>query len=141
MGSGSRPGNCWPRLIRKTSNTLKAAQAQLEQAQAQLSAQGNQAGYANLLSDVAGVVTAVLAERGQVLAAGTPVVQLAQDGARDVVFSVPEDKLAGLKPGAEVVVRLWSGDRVLKGFVREMASSADPVMLSIAAPDSTGWVQ
>ena len=97
--------------------TLKAAQAQLDQAQAQLSAQGNQAAYANLLADVSGVVTAVLAERGQVLAAGTPVVQLAQDGARDVVFSVPEDKVASLKPGAAVMLRVWSGGRVLTGQV------------------------
>ena len=72
-------------------------------------------------------VTAVLAERGQVLAAGTPVVQLAQDGARDVVFSVPEDKVASLKPGAAVMLRVWSGGRVLTGQVREMAASADPV--------------
>lgn len=113
--------------LERREATLKAAQAQLDQAQAQLSAQGNQAAYANLLADVSGVVTAVLAERGQVLAAGTPVVQLAQDGARDVVFSVPEDKVASLKPGAAVMLRVWSGGRVLTGQVREMAASADPV--------------
>ncbi|MDP3336578.1 MAG: efflux RND transporter periplasmic adaptor subunit, partial [Rhodoferax sp.] len=62
---------------------FKSAQAQLDQAQAQLSAQGNLAAYASLVADAPGVVTAVLAERGQVLAAGTPVLQLAHDGARD----------------------------------------------------------
>jgi multidrug efflux system membrane fusion protein len=113
--------------LERRETTLKSTQAQLDQARAQLSSQGNQAGYATLLADVSGVVTAVLAERGQVLAAGTPVVQLAQDGARDVVFSVPEDKVAGIQPGADVMVRAWSGTSVLKGKVREVAASADPV--------------
>ena len=48
----------------------------------------------------AGVVTAVEAEPGAVLAAGTPVVRLAHDGPRDVVFAVPEDGLAGMRAAA-----------------------------------------
>lgn len=51
---------------------LKAAQAQLDQAQAQLSGQGNQASYTTLVADVSGVITAIEAEAGQVVAAGTP---------------------------------------------------------------------
>ncbi len=50
--------------LERRDTTLKAAQAQLDAAQAQLAAQGNQGSYANLTSDVSGVVTAVLAERG-----------------------------------------------------------------------------
>ncbi len=106
---------------------LKAAQAQLDQAQAQLAGQGNQASYAALRADMSGVVTAVLAERGQVVAAGSPVLQIAQDGARDVVFAVPEDKVAAIKPGSEVQVRAWSSGATFKGRVREVAASADPV--------------
>jgi membrane fusion protein, multidrug efflux system len=105
--------------------TLKAAQAQVEQAQAQQAAQGNQAGYANLVADVAGVVTAIEAEVGQVVAAGTPVVRVAADGARDVVFAVPEDRVAGIKPGALVDVRGWANAARLTGRVREVAASAD----------------
>lgn len=106
---------------------LKSAQAQLDQAQAQLSAQGNLAAYASLVADVPGVVTAVLAERGQVLAVGTPVLQLAHDGARDVVFSVPEDKVAAIKVGTPARVRAWSAPGLHPGVVREVAASADPV--------------
>jgi len=113
--------------LERRDTTLKAAQAQLAGAQAQLAAQGNQSAYANLTADVAGVVTAVLAERGQVVAAGAPVVQVAQDGARDAVFAVPEDKLAGVKVGAPALVRVWSSDATLTGVVREVAASADPV--------------
>lgn len=126
----------------RRESALKAAQAQLEQAQAQLSAQGNQAAYANLLADVSGVVTAVLAEPGQVVAAGTPVVRIAQDGPRDAVFAVPEDKVAAVRVGSEVRIKRWaprldtSGDMngnasgqlggELKGRVREVAAVADP---------------
>ena len=113
--------------LERRQTALKAAQAQLEQAQAQLAAQGNQAGYANLVADVSGVVTAVEAEVGQVVGAGTPVFRIAQDGPRDVVFSVPEDKVAALKPGSEVAVRVWAANMTLNGKVREVAASADPV--------------
>lgn len=113
--------------LERRDATLKAAQAQFDQAQAQLAGQGNQASYAALRADVSGVVTAVLAERGQVVAAGSPVVQIAQDGARDVVFAVPEDKVAAIKPGSEVQVSVWSTSAAFKGLVREVAASADPV--------------
>jgi hypothetical protein len=106
---------------------LKAAQSQVDQAQAQLSAQGNQIAYTTLVADAAGVVTSVDAEPGQVLAAGTPVVRIAQDGARDVVFSVPEDKVAQMKLGSAVEVRAWASAAVYQGRVREVSASADPV--------------
>ena len=111
--------------LERRNATLQAAQAALDHARAQLSAQGNQAAYTTLVADVAGVVTGIEAEPGQVLAAGTPVVRLAQDGARDVVFAVPEDRVAQIRPGQEVAVRVWSGGAPLVGQVREVAASAD----------------
>ena len=105
----------------------KAAQAQLEQAQAQVAAQGNQARYTTLVADVAGVVTGIDAEVGQVVSAGTPVVRIAQEGARDVVFSVPEDRATQLRVGSPVQVRGWTPGEELEGQVREVAASADPV--------------
>ncbi len=115
--------------LERRESVLKAAQASLQQTQAQLSSQGNQARYTNLVADVSGVVTAVEAEPGQVVTAGMPVVRIAQDGVRDVVFSVPEDKVAAIRVGSDVGVRVWSDEAAQKlaGKVREVAASADPV--------------
>jgi multidrug efflux system membrane fusion protein len=113
--------------LERRESTFKAAQAQLEQAQAQLSSQGNQANYTTLVADVPGVITAIEAEPGQVVSAGTPVVRIAQDGARDVVFAVPEDRAALVKPGSSVAVRGWATGSELQGNVREVAASADAV--------------
>ncbi|MEO7886913.1 MAG: efflux RND transporter periplasmic adaptor subunit [Polaromonas sp.] len=113
--------------LERRETTLKAAQAQLEQAQSQLAVQGNQANYAALVADVSGVVTAIEAEPGQVVAAGAPVVRIAADGVRDVVFAVPEDKVAAIKVGSPVSIRVWSQTAELTGKVREVAASNDPV--------------
>jgi RND family efflux transporter MFP subunit len=113
--------------VERRESALKAAQAQVEQAQAQLSSQGNQARYTDLLADVSGVVTAVEVEPGQVVAAGTPIVRIAQDGPRDVVFAVPEDKIGALQPGGPVQVKVWAGNAMLPGRIREVAASADPI--------------
>lgn len=113
--------------LERRESTFKAAQAQYDQARSQLAVQGNQASYALLTADVAGVVTAIEAEPGQVVSAGTPVVRIAADGARDVVFSVPEDRVASFKPGLAVTVRGWAQDNQLAAKVREVAASADPI--------------
>ncbi len=118
--------------LERRETAFKAAQAQLEQAQSQLAVQGNQASYASLVADVSGVVTATEAEPGQVVAAGAPVVRIAADGVRDVVFSVPEDKVAGIKVGAPVKIRAWAQNTELPGKVREVAASSDPVTRTYA---------
>ncbi len=107
--------------------TYKAAAAQVDQMQAQLSTLSNQSGYTTLVADVAGVVTAVEAEPGQVVAAGATVVRIAQDGPRDVVFSIPEDRVVLMKLGSPVEVRQWSDGSRLSGSIREVAALADPV--------------
>lgn len=119
--------------LERRDTALKAAQAQLEQAQAQAGVQGNQAAYATLVANASGVITSIDAEVGAVVAAGTPVMQLAHEGPRDVVFSVSEDRVRDMRAllGQQggVKVRLWSGHGdVLPATVREIAAAADPVM-------------
>ena len=113
--------------LERRETSLKAAQAQVDQAQAQLSAQSNQVAYSKLLADKAGVVTAIDAEAGQVVSAGMPVLRLAQDGPRDVMFAVPEDKVASFQRGQNVQVKFWGSEEPHKASVYEIAASADPV--------------
>jgi multidrug efflux system membrane fusion protein len=134
--------------IERRQATLQAAEASLRQVQAQGSVQSNQASYARLLADGPGVVVAVEAEVGQVVVAGAPVVRIARDGARDVVFVVPEDRLAQLRPGLVAQVRLWASGAAavpgqpvpsVPGVVREIAAVADPLtrtyQVRLALPD------
>ncbi len=116
--------------IDRRESQLKAALAQLEQARAQASVQGNQAAYSVLAATAAGVVTAVEAEPGAVLAAGTPVVRVALDGPRDAVFAVPEDAVARVRAlqgrAGALKVRPWGATGTIDATVREVAAAADP---------------
>jgi RND family efflux transporter MFP subunit len=113
--------------LERREASLKAAEAALVQARAQSQAQSNQVGYARLQATAAGVVTALEAEVGQVLAAGQPVVRLAHDGPRDAVFSVPEQAVSAFKLGQGLQAVLLSTGQAIKGRVREVGASADPV--------------
>ena len=63
--------------------------------------------------------------RGQ--SAGQPVVRLAHDGPRDAVFSVSEQAVLAFKVGQDMQAQLGSTGQLLKGRVREVGASADPV--------------
>jgi RND family efflux transporter MFP subunit len=118
--------------LEKLQAQLKANDAQLQQAKAQAQVQGHQVQYGSLTADHAGIITAVLAEPGQVLGAGQPVVQLAQDGPRDVVFALPEGSQKSLPVGTTVRIGSWTAnsneaEQSWAARVREVAASADPV--------------
>jgi RND family efflux transporter MFP subunit len=128
--------------LERRESAARAAAAQLDQAKAQAGAQGNQARHATLTADVAGVVTAVEAEAGQVVAAGTPIVRLAHDGPRDAVFQVPEDKVAPLRallgrPGG-LQVRPWGQTDARPATVREVGAAADPVTRTFVVKADVG---
>ncbi|MGI4720836.1 MAG: efflux RND transporter periplasmic adaptor subunit [Janthinobacterium lividum] len=106
---------------------LRAAQAKVEAARAGLRVQGNQAAYANLVSDTDGVVTGIDAEVGQVVAAGTPVVRVARTDEKEVVIGIPEDRVGQLRQATDVKVRLWANRaQAIPGRIREVAPVADP---------------
>lgn len=128
--------------LERRETAVKAARAQWEQARAQLAVQGNQASYASLVADAAGVVTGVEAEPGQVVAAGAPIVRLAHDGPRDAVFSVPEDRVGSIRAllGKAGGVRLlpWGSQDAVPATVREVAAAADPATRTFLVKADTG---
>ncbi|WP_373924949.1 efflux RND transporter periplasmic adaptor subunit [Duganella vulcania] len=122
-------------------STYKAAQANVDATQAAYRGQSNQAGYAVLVSDVDGVVTAVDAEVGQVVQPGTPVVRVAKQGEKEIVIGLPEDKVETLRRVPDVQVRLWADpSNVVAGKIREISPVADPstrtYTVKVVIPDS-----
>ncbi|MFS2002323.1 efflux RND transporter periplasmic adaptor subunit [Duganella sp. CT11-25] len=122
-------------------STYKSAQANVDASRAAYRGQSNQAGYAQLVSDVDGVVTAVDAEVGQVMAAGTPVVRVAKSGEKEIVIGLPEDKVDTLRRIQDVQVRLWADPKnVVAGKIREISPVADPstrtYTVKVSIPDS-----
>ncbi len=111
---------------RKT--TYQTAAARLEQATAQLELNRNQTEYTTLRADHDGVVTAVLAEVGQVVSAGQAVVKTARLDEKEVAVNVPENRLVELRAAKDADVSLWaSPGKIYKGRIREISPSADNV--------------
>ena len=105
-----------------------AAAASLEAAQAQLNATTNQLGYTRLVADHSGSISSLAGELGMVVAAGTPVVSIVQDGEREIQIYVPENKLNTVKPGQAATITFWAlNDVKASGHVTEVAPMADSV--------------
>jgi RND family efflux transporter MFP subunit len=120
-------------VLDQRESAYKSAQANVEAARALYRTQSNQAGYASLTSDIDGVVTAIDAEAGQVVAAGTPVVRVARTDEKEIVFGVPEDNVDELRKLATVTVRLWADpEHPFAGKIREVAPMADPATRTYA---------
>lgn len=115
-----------PAAFDAKDNTFNSARARLAQAQAQNKISGNQASYGTLSSDKAAIVTAVLADAGQVVSAGQAVMHLARPEEKEVAIAVPENRLAALKSAQNITVNLWADPKInVQGKVREIAPAAD----------------
>ena len=93
----------------------------------------NQLGYADLKADADGVITATLAEPGQVVAIGQAVARLAHRGEKEAVVALPETWLGEARK-AKATVRLWSDrDRSFEARLRELSPQADAATRTYAA--------
>ena len=114
-------------------NASNAARARLEQARAQNQISSNQLDYGTLSSAFPAVVTAVLADAGQVVGAGQAVFRLARPEEKEVLIAVPEGRLGELKAARNLSVSLWAdASAVVPGSVREIAPAADPATRTYA---------
>ncbi|CUT09452.1 HlyD family secretion protein [Bradyrhizobium sp.] len=105
---------------------LRTAEGVLEAAQAQLGTSKDALSYTALRAEADGVVTARSLETGQVVQAAQPVLSLAQDGERDVVFDVYESIFLGTADGRSVSLALVSDAGVTaSGHVREVSPAVD----------------
>ena len=109
-----------------------AAAAELKAAEAQAEASGNATDYTVLRADAESVVVDTLAEPGQVVAAGQPVIRLARNGAREARVDLPET----LRPaiGSTASARLYGDTQKAVGArLRQLSASADPLTRTFEA--------
>lgn len=111
---------------------VRAAASQLERARTDLA-------DATLRAPQAGIITAALAEPGQVVAAGSPVLALAYAGELEVQADIPESLITGIETGdAATVALLDRPDNSVQAIVREVSPAADPATrtfrIRLAAP-------
>ncbi|TGQ38471.1 efflux RND transporter periplasmic adaptor subunit [Mesorhizobium sp. M00.F.Ca.ET.216.01.1.1] len=112
--------------LEQATLSYNQAVATRDSARSQLAQAKNQVGYTDLKAGQNGIVTAINADVGQVVGAGTPVMTVAVDGEKEVLIAVPETDIADFKPGKVVKASFWSDDALtLNGKVREVAGSAD----------------
>ncbi len=104
----------------------KAAAANYQQALARAAEGHNAVSYTTLYADADGVISAVMAEEGQIVGAGQTVALLVQTKELEVEIAVPEDRLMDVPIGKEVAVSFWAlGSHDVLGMVREVAPMAD----------------
>lgn len=127
----------------KQKSTAMLARARRDQARAELDLARNQSQYTELKADTAGVVTAVMAEVGNVVGAGQPVARVAADGGREVLIQVPEGRAPALRAAKHISVVLYADEtRRYAGKIREISPQADPgtrtqdVRVTIVGADS-----
>ncbi|WP_374538765.1 efflux RND transporter periplasmic adaptor subunit [Chitinimonas taiwanensis] len=110
------------------------AKVAFDAAQAQFKLSSNQDAYTVLKAERAGVITALNAEVGQVVAAGAPLIKLAEDGEREVLVSVPESRVNELRAADGLQVSLWANpDKRYQAKLREIAPDTDPITRTYAA--------
>lgn len=118
----------------RRASAFATATSRLEAARAQQRQAANQAGYAALVADTAGVITAIEAEAGQVVAAGQTVARLARPGEKEIVFAVPESQRDFLERSGEITVSLNARPgKTWKGKLRELSPVADAVTRTYSA--------
>ena len=111
----------------ESRDLLEKASAAAESSAAQAGQVANQASYTTLYADADGVVMSTLAEPGQVVAAGQPVLVLAKDGPREAEVDIPESSLERVR-GANATAQLYlDAELNVPATFREISGVADPV--------------
>lgn len=111
-----------------TSDQMTAAaataQAQLKAAEAQAEVARNASRYTELLADADGVVLETLAEPGQVVSAGQPVLRMAHAGRREALIQLPETLRPAIGSSAQASV-FGQDDTAVPARLRTLSDTAE----------------
>lgn len=87
----------------------------------------NDLSYTELVADAPSIISEVLADVGQVVAAGTPVLMTANADEMEAEAYIPEKYASQVRIGDKAAIRVLAlGPDFLEGTVREVAGMADP---------------
>ena len=110
------------RSVDNASASRRVAQGQLDVARADVTRAEDALDNSVLRAQVAGIVTDRIAEAGEVVQAGSPVVRIAEDGQRRAVFDVYESALLSVDPDVPIELQLLSnGQGTFTGRIDEIA--------------------
>lgn len=128
-----------PEELENLSAGADAIQAARDAAAAQVAEAERAFSETTLRVPFAGTVTAVFVQPGEIVGAGTPVLEISGDGAVELRVEVPESGLADLQEGSSVAVELpFAGRGTLEGRIRSLARTATgpgrlfPVLVDLA---------
>ena len=122
-GTGAVSPSEWDR----TRSARVVAVGRRDRARETLTMARNRLSYCELTADADGVIMALPAEAGQVVAEGQVVARLARDGEREAVISLPENQAVAART-ARATVTLWAAPGAsYPAVLRELSPTADPV--------------
>lgn len=110
---------------------LDAARAGFAQAEGQAAAAEAELTYAELVAPFAGLVTARLADPGDLVAPGRPIVVIEDEGLREIVVAAPEPITARLRPGQTVEVEVGTEGRRVVAQVVAVVPAVDPASRTV----------
>jgi len=112
----------------RSQSAYDAAEALNRQAIAQSEQSVNQLAYCSIQAQDAGIISAVNAQVGQVVQAGTPVLTLVKGDNREVEINIPENRIENFRKAKQFKVSFWALPNItLDGQVREVSPMADSV--------------
>jgi RND family efflux transporter MFP subunit len=119
---------------------VDSAEAALSVAQANVRSAGFQVANSRIVAPTSGIILSRLAEPGQVVAAGAPVILLGESSSGQILrLAVADRDAATLRTGAPVEVVIAAlGDAAVTGRIIEIAGQADPAtgtfLVEVALP-------
>ncbi len=113
-------------VLERQAASTAAARARLKAAQSQLAIAQNGLNFQTLRADKAGVVVAIDAEAGSVVAAGQSVVRVAQLGEKEIIVNVPEREVGLMKMAKGFAAQFDAiPGKIYGAKLRELSPAAD----------------
>jgi RND family efflux transporter MFP subunit len=106
------------------TTNYEMAQARLEAANQMKNEVNSQFAYSNITAPFSGVITSKNIEVGDMANPGVPLISMEVPGKFQVVSMVSESEISEIKKGTEVDVLVKSINKIIKGKVSEVSSSA-----------------